>query len=1399
MSFLGSAKHTLSIGVRVMSDEAVAGFRKAASAAEESINRQRAVVRELDAAVRSANAAQKAAAFDISVARRKTSAEIKQESIALAEVTGKIKEQEAALRRLEAARPKGDAALSQTYVDTRNKNKLLNDEIAALRTANSELQKKNKLEEESSRIGLRAKTKDTREKLEADTKELEKLRKDIGLSRVSDLADRGKTPAAFKQALAKYESKSEELAKAKEARALVSQQQAASKRAVEAGSLGVRLLSTGALSPEKAAAAYGNIAEQLQAKKITEAQAASERDLLRQSGVFASVEDAKKYAAHAGFDALSSKKELDKLDALISEKSKELRSTAKALKSETKVPEDVRRRAEERIGMLKRSVELRSSIAGGRSAIRDEAEAARIAVDKANADRNRQYLTNIKDIRRKEKQIVALPEKGESPAAKKYREDMKAAQDALGPLKVSKAQIESNIAGIRAKADPEIKRLREVEALASKALEHERKRANEAKSARDAAISEAAKQREQVRGLRQQLVGAITESIAKIAMTLQFIKTVMAATRSAENFEFSARSVSALLGERRGSGEALYNQYFAKYGQLQSEVMPTAAVERMKQLAAAGYTKSGMVENTAAIFDVMLASAGELTEQSAADLGISLERAFGSLRMDMRTALDTAVKAANQFPMTVGNIRDALGYATEAAVQSGQSLEETLLVIGSIMPIAKTASKAGTITRNALLSLVKPESQQILSELGVRPVDAEGKRRPMMDVFLDLNDQLNEVAKGKASKYYNSPEFIAAEKARAKAEGRKYEPRTLDKVFKNQLGLEREQLEFKLTGVRGGAIFAAINRMVETTAEKLQGTAFEGMRAADARTAFEFLRLGLSGAAGESARLAGELRRTSKMLGESFDASLERFKINLGTAALPMKDAFLAVGKQVLDYFSGVLTPAPGSGKEYIPGASTGLNAFGTFAGVAVTGFLAKQVLSFGKALYDAKALIGLQTQSLLPAAAAGAETAGVLGGVSAAFASLRAFLLSPAGLIAGLGVAAGALFSLKIGADAAYKAVTDFSDYLDRQNKSRMQKEEKALGAMFEALASGNLKYDEKTGAVSGLNRGQMLDIAAAGPLAGTLVRDLAAGTLNPSKAGEMLLQGREAQIRAQYALRPDDLKVKLQELEADRPRILEEVMQNLMRTLLTSENYKGTGKQQGSYTHKQLLNEYALQLARKAQFLPLANEFPTGGAETALRVNFMKEQDANTMEEAMSKAGFFDRLDFEYKLRKIAAVERSKITDAEDLNRTRVKALGLEDYFRNEAPTKEELLNLPFVKNNPERMAKLAEFEQRQASAPTPISSRSQLNAQGVYEAAITQTSFFTPAVEAFIKTVGEGQQSLVRVPEFAEKIADFLSKAATQQGQAELATILSQLKLARENAGPPTMTLPNGESGN
>lgn len=1390
MSFLGSAKHTLTIGVRVMSDEAVAGFRKSAAAAEALVSGQRANVRALEADLSRLRAKEEAASRSITAASREAAQWIEAHKVRNQELTREIEAQRRALSQIKSQAPTGEAAYSKEYNAAVAYNKALDDRIAKakeygkVRAANAALEIEN--------IRKEAAVASKKPAISAQVSALEKDRALIRRLNAEDRADAaaGKITAKHRQALESYTKRAAALGETKGEIAGVQGRIREFQRQATAGTTGHQLLVSGARSEEENKRLYDDITARKKAGLITQAQAKKEADTLRLSGIFKTEQAAKIYAAEARARILSENISLTTLEAKSKKQLTSLTEAKERVKATAGPTGEAALRADRRIAATERMLTAGESLATLRAQERGRAAETAARIEEI---RNREAVRKANQVRGEvalESRKQALPEQGMSEAAARNQQLAAAIKREISAKVQERAENDRNAAALRVERDKEIAQKRALIDQTNKEKEAKKDALNKAREARDADIAKAAAAREAARALRQQLIGAITESVAKIAMTLQFIKTVMAATRSAENFEFSARSVSALLGERRGSGEALYNQYFAKYGQIQSEVMPTAAVERMKQLAAAGYTKSGMVENTAAIFDVMLASAGELTEQSAADLGISLERAFGSLRMDMRTALDTAVKAANQFPMTVGNIRDALGYATEAAVQSGQSLEETLLVIGSIMPIAKTASKAGTITRNALLSLVKPESQQLLSELGVRPVDAEGKRRPMMDVFLDLNDQLKEVAKGKASKFYNSPEFIAAEKARAKAEGRAYEPRSLDKVFKNQLGLEREQLEFKLTGVRGGAIFAAINRMVETTTEKLQGTAFEGMRAADARTAFEFLRLGLSGAAGESARLAGELRRTSKMLGESFDASLERFKINLGTAALPMKDAFLAVGKQVLDYFSEKLTPAPGSGNEYIPGASTGVNALGTFGAIAVTGALTAQVLKFGQALFQARAIIG----TLAPIVTTGAATTGILATLGTAFGSIVSFLTGPFGL-AIMGVTA-ALVSFKVGADAAYKAVTDFSDYLDRQNKSRAQKEDKALGAMFEALASGKLKYDEKTGTVSGLSRGQMLDIAEAGPLAGSIVRGLAAGTLDPRKAGEMLLQGQEARIRAQYAARPEERDAKLKEFEADKTRILEEVMPNLMRTLLTSENYKGTGKQQGTFTRDQLLREYSLQLARKAQFLPLVNEFPTGGAETDLRVNFMKEQKADTMEQAWRNASLYEKLVFENQLSKIPVMERNKVTDPKERDRLRAEAAGLSALsLATHTPTREQLLSYA----TPEMKAKIAEFEQRQANAPIPISSRSQLNAQGVYEAAITQTAFFTPAVEAFIKTVGEGQQSLVRVPEFAEKIADFLSKAATQQGQTELANILSQLKLARENAGPPTMTLPNGESGN
>jgi hypothetical protein len=1387
MSFMGNLKHTLSIGVRVTADEATSGFRQVSNAAQQMLDGQRQKLRQLNAEVKSYNDREAAASREASAIARAASREIDAKGSAYKELTRTIEGYKQKLAEIKKAAPTGEAAYSEEYKKAKAANAAADAQIASIRKVTEAKKAAAKEEIELLRSIAREDAVKIRrsldEKLAAQSRNTQRTQQ----LRSADLAEKGAVSAPYKTAMSEYERRAGSLAATRENLVDLKLQREVLQRGVELGTRSAQALKAGYLNEDAIKERYAQIETAQKTGKITPAYAAQLQAEMRSEGAFRSEEEARRFAFAHQAQLVGVNEKITASKILAEQQKAELSAQKATVTSTVKATPEAIARAEERIRLIDRGVKLRAEIATDQAKLRGVSTTTEGEVAQVKSELAKFVSSQAKAIAQEEAKKVALPEKGQSEAARRNLAEV-AQTNALIQAKTNeRSAVEKSISDTKAKRDEDLaanRRRRDDDAKAAKAAQESR---DAARAAVQAKKDEVAAIREASRAMRSQLVGAITTAVAKLAMTFQSIKAILNATRSAENFEFSARSVSALLGERRPAGEALYNQYLAKYGATQGEVMPVAAMERMKQLAAAGYSKSSMVDNTAAIFDVMLASAGELTEQSAADLGISLERAFGSLRMDMRTALDTAVKAANQFPMTVGNIRDALGYATEAAVQSGQSLEETLLVIGSLMPITKTASKAGTVYRNAALTMVKPESQKILSELGVAAVDTEGKRRPLMDMFLDLNDQLNEVAKGKASKYYRSPERIAEEKAAAKAAGVKYEPKSLDKVFKQQLGLEREQLEFKLTGVRGGSIFAAVNRLVETTADKLIGTAFEGMKADTARTAFEVLRLGMSNAAGEAARLAGELRRTSKTLGESFDASLERFKIALGTTALPVKDAFLSVAKEVLDKFTSLLTPAPGAGNSYTPGSSVGLNTLGAFGGIATAGVIAYQAVQFGKALFQAKAIVGTVASSM-------ATTTAAAGGLAGAFSGLVSFLTGPIGIA--LAATTAALFSFLTGIDAAYKAVTDFSDYLDRQNKIRTQKEERALGAMFEALAAGKLGIGAN-GQITGLNRGQMFDIAEAGPLAASVARFIAGGG-DPTKAGEIYNATRREVIKKQYEGNPELQAQQLEALKVDEKRIIEEVMPKLIRTLFTSPDYKGGKGDRGTFGPDQLYSAYQVTKLNQAQrgYAPFASEFPTGGAEVDLRRNFMEQQGAKTMDEALAKAGFFDRNDFRLLLDKIPLTERLRPGSEPEI-------AALVERRKKQLLTSSDSLATTILRGifgaerrslDPDQQTELAEYEKKLRARPEAVTSIAQLDEQGRYNPAISaEARYSSPAVEAFLTAVGEGQKSMVRIPGFVEEIKLFLAKAATEKGQEKLEQSISRLNFPPINPMPPMVLEP------
>lgn len=376
-------------------------------------------------------------------------------------------------------------------------------------------------------------------------------------------------------------------------------------------------------------------------------------------------------------------------------------------------------------------------------------------------------------------------------------------------------------------------------------------------------------------------------------------------TQSAKDYQYQAQGVSALLHEQTGTGQKMYIE-FRKLNPYIKEFAPKEVVGRMRQLAAAGYSGNEILDSMGAILDAVTASMGELSTTTATELGINLHRAFGDSNTSMRQVLDIAAAAANQYPMSMGQIADAMGYATEAAVQFNQPLEEVLMTIGMLIPVTKTAAKGGTAYRNSLQALAKPKTIEFLTKYGIQVKDANGQMRSQLDIYEDIFKALDKV----------------------------------EKKDKSLLKMEREAIIHQLGGTRGGALFAAQEKMLNYTRGQA-GTAIAGRSFATREAAILAQRYGLAGAEGEVKKLADRMRETSYVLDQRLAASAERAGVALGTMLLPIKDRFTKVLINLADWIADLTgggVTGPGGKGEPIFGGVLGdiIGAGGTSAGVGL-------------------------------------------------------------------------------------------------------------------------------------------------------------------------------------------------------------------------------------------------------------------------------------------------------------------------------------------------------------------------------------------------------------------------------------------------------------------------------
>jgi len=385
-------------------------------------------------------------------------------------------------------------------------------------------------------------------------------------------------------------------------------------------------------------------------------------------------------------------------------------------------------------------------------------------------------------------------------------------------------------------------------------------------------------QRDDFRAVALQ-AGAYIMALQKMAQVFGTI------TVAAQKFQFEARALSVLMNGNADAGAKLYKQ-FEQVNPAIKEFAPVEVVQRLKTLMQAGYSGAEALKHMGAIADTVTASLGSLSTDQAIELGVNLDKGFGKAGQSMRDMMDVAVAASNQFPMTTAQITTALGYATEGAVQFDQSLDSVLVTMGLLIPVVKTAAKAGTAYRNMQKALVRTETVDFFKREGIEVRQANGQFRDLLDIYTDMN--------------------VALDK--------------LGEKDKKARDFKREQLMQKLGGTRGAAGFAAVERAQMTITGRGQ---FEGARFADPRAAILASRMGLGGQSTNAAgRIAEEMRKTSEIIEKSFNASLDKASLAIGNLFLPAIDSLRQSFTWLVDKVQAVA--------ELFGEMPRVLNAFGT-------------------------------------------------------------------------------------------------------------------------------------------------------------------------------------------------------------------------------------------------------------------------------------------------------------------------------------------------------------------------------------------------------------------------------------------------------------------------------------
>lgn len=231
----------------------------------------------------------------------------------------------------------------------------------------------------------------------------------------------------------------------------------------------------------------------------------------------------------------------------------------------------------------------------------------------------------------------------------------------------------------------------------------------------------------------------------------------VSATKTAMNFDSSMSQVVATMGysvdELHTAGSEASDTYkklsdFAQEMGATTKFSASESADALNYMALAGYdaeTSMQMLPNV-----LNLAAAGGMELASASDMVTDAQSALG-LSLDETTELvDKMAAASSKSNTSVAQLGEAILTVGGTAKNLAGGTTELSTALGLLADNGIKGAEGGTALRNIILSLSAPTDQaaERMKSLGLEVFDAEGKMRPLQDIFNDLNGTLSTMNQG---------------------------------------------------------------------------------------------------------------------------------------------------------------------------------------------------------------------------------------------------------------------------------------------------------------------------------------------------------------------------------------------------------------------------------------------------------------------------------------------------------------------------------------------------------------------------------------------------------------------------------------------------------------------------